>query len=230
MNYFNKDVKEVEEELKTDIENGLESGKIENRRKEYGFNELEAKKKKSIIIKFLEQFKDFMIIILIIAAIVSAFVGVKEGEGFTDSIIIMVVVIVNAIIGLVQENKAEKSLEALQKLSAHASKVIRDGKMMVIPAREITVGDIIVLETGDYVPADIRLVEAVNLKIQESALTGESVPIEKNIDIITDEKTSLGDRKNMAFSSSMITYGRGKGIVTAIRHEDRSWKDSRYAK
>ncbi len=226
MSYFNKDVGEVENELETNIELGIKSEEIEHKREEYGFNELEAKKKKSIFIKFLEQFKDFMIIILIIAAIVSAFVGIKEGEGFADSIIIMVVVIVNAIIGLVQENKAEKSLEALQKLSAHASKVIRNGKVQVIPAREIVVGDIVVLETGDYVPADIRLVEAVNLKIQESALTGESLPIEKMVDKIEDEKTSLGDRKNMAFSSSMVTYGRGKGIVTAIRNENRSWKNS----
>ncbi len=216
MDYFNKKVDEVQKELETDIENGLNKEETEEKRKKYGFNELEAKKKESLLVKFLKQFKDFMIIILIIAAIVSAFVGVKEGEGFTDSIIIMVVVIVNAIIGLVQENKAEKSLEALQKLSAHASKVIRNGELQVIPARELLPGDIVVLETGDYVPADIRLTEAINLKIQESALTGESVPIEKTTDVITDNETSLGDRKNMAFSSSMVTYGRGKGIVTAI--------------
>ena len=216
MDYFNKKVDEVQKELETDIENGLNKEETEEKRKKYGFNELEAKKKESLLVKFLKQFKDFMIIILIIAAIVSAFVGVKEGEGFTDSIIIMVVVIVNAIIGLVQENKAEKSLEALQKLSAHASKVIRNGELQVIPARELVPGDIVVLETGDYVPADIRLTEAINLKIQESALTGESVPIEKTTDVITDNETSLGDRKNMAFSSSMVTYGRGKGIVTAI--------------
>ena len=216
MDYFNKKVDEVQKELETDIENGLNKEETEEKRKKYGFNELEAKKKESLLVKFLKQFKDFMIIILIIAAIVSAFVGVKEGEGFTDSIIIMVVVIVNAIIGLVQENKAEKSLEALQKLSAHASKVIRNGELQVIPARELLPGDIVVLETGDYVPADIRLTEAINLKIQESALTGESVPIEKTTDVITDNETSLGGRKNMAFSSSMVTYGRGKGIVTAI--------------
>ena len=216
MDYFNKKIDEVEKELDTSLENGLKKDEIDKKREKYGFNELEAKKKESIIIKFFKQFKDFMIIILIIAAIVSAFVGVKEGEGFTDSIIIMVVVIVNAIIGLVQENKAEKSLEALQKLSAHASKVVRNGKIEVIPARELVPGDIVVLETGDYVPADIRLTEAINLKVQESALTGESVPIEKMTQEITDKETSLGDRKNMAFSSSMVTYGRGKGIVTAI--------------
>lgn len=216
MDFFNKSINEIEKDLKTNIKNGLMQNEIDKKREEYGYNELEGKKKESLAIKFLKQFKDFMIIVLIIAAIISAVIGVSEGEGFTDSIIIMVVVIVNAIIGVVQESKAEKSLEALQKLSAHASKVIRNGEIQVIPARELIPGDIVILETGDYVPADIRLIEAVNLKIQESALTGESVPVDKNADLIEDEKTDLGDRKNMAFSSSMITYGRGKGIVTAI--------------
>ena len=143
----------------------------------------------------------------------SGFVGVAEGEGITDTIIILIVVIVNAIIGVTQEAKAEKSLEALQKLSDHAAKVVRDGKMQVIPARELVPGDIVVLDTGDYIPADLRIIEAVNLKSQESSLTGESVPVEKNIDEIKDEETGIGDRINMLFSSSLITYGRGKGIV-----------------
>lgn len=219
MEYFNKNIEQVQKELETDINKGLNKEKIEAKREEYGFNELEAKKKESIFVKFIKQFKDFMIIILIIAAIVSAVVGVNQGEGFTDSIIIMVVVIVNAIIGVVQENKAEKSLEALQKLSAHASKVIRDGEVQVIPAKELIPGDIVILETGDYVPADIRLTEAVNLKVQESALTGESTSVEKQTDEIKDENVGIGDRTNMVFSSSMVTYGRGKGIVTAIRDE-----------
>lgn len=223
MEYFNKSVQDVVKELETDIENGLNNEKIEKLREQYGFNELEAKNRESIIIKFLKQFKDFMIIVLIIAAIVSAVIGVSNGEGFTDSIIIMIVVIVNAIIGLVQENKAEKSLEALQKLSSHASKVIRNNQLQVIPARELLPGDVVILETGDYVPADIRLTEAVNLRIQESALTGESTGVEKNTEKIEDKETSIGDRSNMAFSSSMVIYGRGKGIVTEIRHEYRSW-------
>lgn len=120
-----------------------------------------------------------MIIVLIIAAIISGVVGYIEGEGITDSIIILIVVILNAVIGVIQENKAEKSLEALQKLSAHVSKVIRNGKMEVIPAKELVPGDIVVLDTGDYVPADLRIIEAVNLKSQEASLTGESVPVEK---------------------------------------------------
>ena len=215
MNYFSKGIEEVEKELETDIKNGLDNEHVKEKIEKYGFNELESKKKESIFVKFLKQFKDFMIIILIIAAIVSAFIGVQEGEGFTDSIIIMVVVIVNAVIGVIQENKAEKSLEALQKLSAYVTKVVRNGQVEVVPSKNIVPGDIVILETGDYVPADIRLVEAINLKIQESALTGESVPIEKNTEKIDDESVGIGDRTNIAFSSSMVTYGRGKGIVIA---------------
>ena len=166
-----------------------------------------------MIQRFLDQFKDFSIIVLIIAAIVSGAVGIAEGEGITDTIIILIVVIVNAIIGVTQESKAEKSLEALQKLTDHASKVIRNGEIIVVPAKELVPGDIIVLDTGDYVPADVRIIEAVNLKSQEASLTGESVPVEKNIEIIEDAEVGLGDRLNMLFSSSLITYGRGKGIV-----------------
>ena len=211
-NWYQKNINDVKKELATDIEKGLLSKQVEEKQQNVGFNELKARKKKSLIVKFLEQFKDFMIIVLIIAAIVSGIVGILEGEGITDTIIILIVVIINAIIGVAQENKAEKSLEALQKLSAHASKVIRNGKMIVIPSRELVPGDVVVLETGDYVPADLRIIEAVNLKSQESALTGESVPVEKIIDTINEE-VGIGDRTNMLFSSSLITYGRGKGIV-----------------
>ena len=211
-NWYQKNINDVKKELATDIEKGLSSKQVEEKQQNVGFNELKARKKKSLIVKFLEQFKDFMIIVLIIAAIVSGIVGILEGEGITDTIIILIVVIINAIIGVAQENKAEKSLEALQKLSAHASKVIRNGKMIVIPSRELVPGDVVVLETGDYVPADLRIIEAVNLKSQESALTGESVPVEKIIDTINEE-VGIGDRTNMLFSSSLITYGRGKGIV-----------------
>ena len=212
-NWFNKTVDEVSSTLKTDVENGLTAEEAKKRQEEYGLNELKAKKKKSLIIKFLEQFKDFMIIILIISAIISGVVGVAQGEGFTDTIIILVVVVVNAIIGVAQENKAEKSLEALQKLSSHVAKVIRDGKLQVVQSRELVPGDVVILETGDYVPADLRIIEAVNLKSQEAALTGESVPVEKMAAKIEDEKIGIGDRINMLFSSSLITYGRGKAIV-----------------
>ena len=213
MNWFSKSIEETKEELKTNLESGLNSNEVEIKREKYGLNELRAKAKKSLFVKFLEQFKDFMIIVLIISAIISGIVGIAEGEGITDTIIILVVILINAIIGVAQESKAEKSLEALQKLSSHVAKVIRNGSIIVVPSKELVPGDIVVLETGDFVPADLRLIEAVNLKSQESALTGESVPVEKITNIITDEKVGIGDRVNMMFSSSLVTYGRGKGIV-----------------
>lgn len=212
-NWFNQTVSETATKLKTDLEKGLTLEEVKQRKEKYGLNELKAKKKKSLFIKFLEQFKDFMIIILIISAIISGVVGTMQGEGITDTIIILIVVIVNAIIGVAQENKAEKSLEALQKLSSHVAKVIRNGKLEVVPSKELVTGDVVVLDTGDYVPADLRIIEAVNLKSQESALTGESVPVEKMSAKIDDEKVGLGDRINMLFSSSLITYGRGKAVV-----------------
>ena len=212
-NWFNKTFKEVEKELETDLEKGLSKEKVEERQEKYGFNELQQIAKKSIIQRFLEQFKDFSIIVLIIAAIVSGIVGVAQGEGITDTIIILIVVLLNAIIGVAQESKAEKSLEALKKLSEHAAKVVRDGKEQVIPARELVPGDIVIIETGYYVSADLRIIEAVNLKAQESSLTGESVPVEKGIAEIENSDIGIGDCTNMLFSSSLVTYGRGKGIV-----------------
>jgi len=211
--WFNSEVLEIVSNLKTNIEKGLTLEDIKTRQEKYGLNELKTKNKKSIFVKFLEQFKDFMIAVLIIAAIVSGIVGIINGEGITDTIIIMIVVLVNAIIGVIQENKAEKSLEALQKLSSHVAKTIRNGKLEVLPSRELVPGDVVIIETGDYVPADLRIIEAINMKAQEAALTGESVPVEKTSDKIEDEKIGIGDRINMLFSSSLITYGRGKAIV-----------------
>ncbi|MBR2786938.1 MAG: cation-translocating P-type ATPase [Clostridia bacterium] len=212
-NWYNKSKEEVFKEFNISEEKGLSNEQVIANREKYGSNELQAQKKKSLAVKFLEQFKDFMIIVLIIAAIVSGVVGYMEEGKITDSIIILVVVIVNAIIGVAQEAKAEKSLEALQKLSSHSAKVIRNGKMNVVASRELVPGDIVVLDTGDYVPADLRIIEAVNLKSQEASLTGESVPSEKNSATIENEKVGVGDRDNMLFSSSLITYGRGKGVV-----------------
>ena len=211
--WFATEKEEVITKFETNINNGLTSEEVIKRKNKYGTNELKATKKKSIIIKFLEQFKDLMIIVLIISAIVSGVIGVTNGEGITDTIIIMIVIIVNAIIGVIQENKAEKSLEALKKLSSHVAKVVRDGKLSVVPSKELVPGDIIILETGDFVPADLRIIEAINLKAQESALTGESLPVEKFSEIIKDENIGIGDRKNMLFSSSLIIYGRGKAVV-----------------
>lgn len=211
--WFNLSVKDVTKKLNTDTEKGLSSEEVSKRYETYGHNELKAKAKKSLLAKFIEQFKDFMIIVLIIAAIVSGIVGVQQGEGIADTFIILIVVVVNAIIGVAQENKAEKSLEALQKLSSHVAKVIRDGKLQVVQSADLVPGDIVVLDTGDFIPADLRITEAVNLKSQEAALTGESVPVDKISDTIEDENIGIGDRKNLLFSSSLITYGRGKGIV-----------------
>ncbi len=211
--WYNKSREEIFKEFNISEDKGLSGEQVTANREEYGMNELTAQKKKSLFVKFLEQFKDFMIIVLIIAAIVSGVVGYIEEGKVTDSIIILVVVIVNAIIGVAQESKAEKSLEALQKLSSHSAKVVRDGELTVVASRELVPGDIVVLDTGDFVPADLRIIEAVNLKSQEASLTGESLPSEKNSATIENEKVGVGDRDNMLFSSSLITYGRGKGVV-----------------
>lgn len=212
-NWYNKSKEEVFKEFGITEDTGLSNEQVLKNREKYGTNELKAQKKKSLFVKFLEQFKDFMIIVLIIAAIISGVVGYIEEGKITDSIIILIVVIVNAIIGVAQEAKAEKSLEALQKLSSHSAKVIRNGQVNVVASRELVPGDIVVLDTGDYVPADLRIIEAANLKSQEASLTGESVPSEKNAATIENEKVGVGDRDNMLFSSSLITYGRGKGVV-----------------
>ena len=169
--WFNKTVQETVENLKTDINLGLTQEQVNKNLAEYGLNELQGEKKKSLFVKFLEQFKDFMIIVLIFAAIISGAISIAQGDAITDSIIILVVVIVNSIIGVAQEAKAEKSLEALQKLSGHEAKTIRNGNLQVVPAKDLVPGDIVVLETGDYVPADLRIIEAVNLKSQEASLT-----------------------------------------------------------
>lgn len=215
-NFYNLSVQETENLFSTSADKGLTDSQIEELREKYGFNEFEKQKKKSLFIRFLEQFKSFMIIVLIIAAIISGVMGVLHGEGVMDSIIILCVVILNAIIGVAQEAKAESSLEALEKMSAPHCKVIRNGIQKEILSRELLPGDLVVLETGDAVPADLRLTEAINLKIQESALTGESLPEEKHANTIPEKEVPLGDRENLAFSSCIVTYGRGKGIVTAI--------------
>ncbi len=187
---------------------GLSVAEAKKRLEENGFNELRALHKKSPVAVFFSQFKDFMILILLVAALVSAFVA----HEYVDSFVILILIVVNAIIGTVQELKAEQSLEALQKMSAPRAKVLRDGKETVVPARELVTGDVVLLDTGDYVPADIRLTAFNSLQIQEAALTGESVPVDKSETLLPAD-AALGDRVNMAFSSSLITYGRGRGIV-----------------
>ncbi|MDD4066786.1 MAG: calcium-translocating P-type ATPase, PMCA-type [Clostridia bacterium] len=211
--WFNEDISEIANRLGTDIVNGLTDEQYKNKLAEFGYNELKEKDKSTILEKFLNQFKDFMIIILIIAAVVSGIVSMSEGEGLTDSIIILCIVIVNAVIGVVQEVKAENSLEALKKMSGYSATVIRDGKTEIVATKELVPGDIVILETGEIVPADIRIIESINLKSQEASLTGESVPVDKSINVIDDTEIAIGDRINMLFSSSTISYGRGKGIV-----------------
>ena len=206
---------ETEKKLTTSIQNGLSQKEAQKRLKTFGINEIEKQKKKNILQKFLEQFKDFMIIILLISAFISATISYIQGNNeYMDSIIIVTIVIFNAIMGLVQENKAEKSLESLQKLSAPVAKVKRDGKVTNINSTLVVPGDIVILEAGCLVPADCRLINAYNLKIEESALTGETVPVLKQANILLSKNTSIGDALNMAFSSTIVTNGHAEAIVT----------------
>ena len=209
-------IKEIFRTFLADPFKGLSSEEARARQARDGFNEFEKTRHTTLWQKFISQFKSFMIIVLIFAAIISGVTGYMNGEGITDAIIILSILIVNAIIGVFQEAKAEKSLDALEKLSAPHCKVIRDGETKIIESRDLVVGDIVVIETGDHVPADLRLIESVNLKIQEAALMGESVPVEKDADALLPEDASIGDRINMAYSSCSVTYGHGKGVVTAI--------------
>ena len=208
---------EVLQKLKTDIRGGLAKGEVENRQKEYGKNRLEEKKKETLLMKFIKQFNDFMIIILIVASVISAGVSYMQGENdYIDSIIIIAIVILNAIMGVIQETKAEKSIEALQKMTPRKTKVIREGKTQEINAEELVPGDIIILEAGNYVPADSRIIEAHNLKIEESSLTGETEAVIKDSEKICKKDVPLGDRLNMAYMSTIIVNGHGKAIVTDI--------------
>jgi len=213
--FYKKDVSELADELKTSVGSGLSSAEVRERLQQYGYNQLETKGKKSFLRMFFSQFKSFMIIVLLIAAAISGVVGVLEGEGLIDTYVILGILVVNALIGAIQEKKAESSLEALKELAAPLSKVLRDGAVTEVNTRDLVPGDIVILETGGLVPADIRLTVAVNLKIQESSLTGESVPVSKITHTLEGEDIALGDRKNMAFSSGMVTYGRGRGVVVA---------------
>ena len=208
---------EVLQKLKTDKRGGLAKEEVENRQKEYGKNKLKEKQKETILMKFIKQFNDFMIIILIIASIISAGVSYMQGENdYIDSIIIIAIVILNAIMGVIQETKAEKSIEALQKMTPRKTKVIREGKTKEINAEELVPGDIVILEAGNYVPADSRIIEAHNLKIEESSLTGETEAVTKNAEIICKKDVPLGDRLNMAYMSTIIANGHGIAIVTDI--------------
>ncbi|KGM99044.1 ATPase [Clostridium botulinum] len=209
--YFNKNIDETLKILETDGHTGLTSQEIKVRQEKYGLNKLASEKKETMFKLFLSQINDAMIYILIGAAILSAIVG-----EISDSIIIAIVIILNAVIGVVQESKAEKSLEALRSLSTPKALVKRDGELKEIQSEEIVPGDIIIIDAGRYIPCDLRLIETANLKIEESALTGESVPVDKDASIVLEhEDTPLGDKRNMAFMSTLASYGRGVGVAVA---------------
>lgn len=217
MTGHNEDANQVVQSLQSDLTTGLTQGQVEEKRAQFGENKLKEKKKKTTLQRFAEQFKDVMILILIIAAIVSFAIACIEGEPkeFFEPVLILLIVILNAIMGVMQESKAEKALDALKSLSAPHARVLRDGKEKVIDAVELVPGDIIHLEAGDFIPADARLIRSVSLNSEESALTGESVPSEKDASVIVDEKAPLGDRNNMVFSGCSITYGTATAVVTA---------------
>ena len=211
--YYNQTITEVSQKLEVDPLRGLTAAEVSNRAEKYGPNKLESQKQKSLLSIFIEQFKSSMVVILLIAAIVSGVIGIMEDEGLVETIVILAILLLNALIGTIEERRAQSSLEALNRMSAPHSKVLRDGQIEEISSTEIVPGDIVVLDTGDIIPADMRLIEAVNLKVQESALTGESVPVEKINSQLKAQDVSLGDRTNMAFSTSVVTYGRGKGVI-----------------
>ena len=187
---------------------GLTSGEVARRQELYGFNELQEKPRATFFQLLLSQLNNFIVILLIIASVVSALLG-----DWIEAAVILLIVVLNAILGVVQESKAEESLAALKKMAAPACQVLRDGQRLSVPARELVPGDIVFLEAGNFVPADLRLVEAVNLRVEEAALTGESVPVQKDASLVLEEAASLGDRKNSAFMGTIVNYGRGLGLV-----------------
>lgn len=204
-------------ELNTEMQSGLSHVEVISRQEKYGANKLREKKKKTTFQRFMDQFKDAMILILLAAAAISFVIACVNNEPneFFEPILILLIVILNAIMGVMQESKAEKALEALKNMSAPHARVIRDGAEQIVEASELVPGDIIRLEAGDFVPADARLLRSAGLKSEESALTGESVPSEKDSEVVTDEKSPLGDRANMVFSGCSITYGTATAVVTA---------------
>ncbi|WP_283704437.1 calcium-transporting P-type ATPase, PMR1-type [Clostridium perfringens] len=206
--WYKKSKNEILKDLDVDEKNGLSSTEALRRLEKYGKNKLETKKKKTLFKQFLSQLKDVMIYILIIAAIISAFLG-----EISDALIILLVIIINAVIGVIQESKAEKALDALKELSTPKALVKRDGSLKEILSEDIVPGDIVIIDAGRYIPGDLRLIDTANLKIEESAFTGESVPSEKDASFLPDKEIPIGDQNNMAFMSTLATYGRGVGVV-----------------
>lgn len=209
--WFNKTTEDVLNLLNSNLDNGLSSDQVLEHKSKYGLNKFTTKKPKTKLQMFFSQLNDMMIYILLVAAVLSAVVGETS-----DSIIILIVILINAIVGMIQEAKAEKALDALKELSTPKALVKRDGVIVEIPSEDVVPGDIVIIDAGRYIPCDIRLIESANLKIEESALTGESVPVDKDANItIENEEIALGDQKNMVFMSTLATYGRGIGIAVA---------------
>lgn len=217
MNAQSHKKEEVVQHFQSNLENGLNENQVTENREKYGINKLKEAKKKTSFQKFLEQFKDVMIIILLIAAFISFIVAFSENDkaAFFEPVLILLIVVLNAVMGVIQENKAEKAMDALIQMSSPHARVIRNGKEEMIEAKDLVVGDIMILQDGDYVPADGRLLEASRLKVEESPLTGESVPVEKDADAIVNDEAPLGDRINMVYSGCSVTYGSAKAVVTA---------------
>ena len=214
MDWYKQSTEDVVTTLNTNLDSGLKAAEVETNLAKYGPNELTEQKGKSFLSKIKDQFSDFLVLILIGAALVSILVGEVQ-----DAVVILAIVIVNAFLGLYQEGKAEKSLEALKKMASPNAKVVRNGVTEVIPSADLVPGDLVLLDAGDIIPADLRLVESSNLKIEEASLTGESVPVEKRSKSHFDDDVSLGDRLNMAYMSTIVTYGRGKGVVVGTGHD-----------
>lgn len=208
LNWYNKSINAVSQELQVDVPIGLSPEEVRKRLEKYGANELKEKEKESLLSKVIKQLKDFLVLILIGASIVSGIVG-----EISDAIVIIAIVIVNAVLGVIQEGKAEQALAALQKMSSPNARVLRNGSIQIIPAKNLVPGDVVLIEAGDSIPADLRLIESVNLKVEEASLTGESVPVDKDAQAVFNSDIPIGDRKNMAYMSTIVTYGRGRGII-----------------
>ena len=222
--FYSKSIQQTLDELRSEKSTGLTDGEAARRLEENGPNRLKSAKPKSLLSRVLAQFKDFLVIILIMAAAIS----VIAGDGLKDAIIIMGILVVNMIIGITQENKADNALKELKSMSSPKAKVKRDGVVERIDSDGVVIGDIIILDTGDYIPADVRIIENMNLRVDESALTGESVPVSKDANVVLDENTELGDRKNLASMGTVVTYGRGVGVVVATGMDTEMGKIATY--
>ena len=231
MNWHQKDIADTYKDLNSS-EGGLSADESSKRLDEFGPNELTETRKRTLFMMFLDQFKDFMILILIAAAAVSGMIG-----EIADTAAIVIIVILNALIGFVQEYRAEKAMKALKEMAAPEALVLRGGEPKSVPASELVPGDVVLLEAGRIVPADLRLTESAQLKVEEAALTGESIPVEKSVTILHEESVPLGDRKNMSYKGTTVSYGRGTGVVVAtgmetelgkiatLLQEEEEWKE-----